>query len=66
MVVASMDVNSETRAAAVQGLLDTARGSAKLDSEQLVSIYSVESSAGSNAITLIIGFLTHCVPCSRA
>jgi len=36
MVVASMDVNGETRAAAVQGMLRTLRESAAPDSETLV------------------------------
>jgi hypothetical protein len=66
MVVASMDVNSETRAAAVQALLNAARRPAELNSEQLVSIYSVEFSTGSNANHPIIGFFTLCVPCSCA
>jgi hypothetical protein len=40
MVVASMDVNGEIRAAAVQSMLRTLRESAGLDSETLVSTLS--------------------------
>jgi hypothetical protein len=40
VVIASMDVNSETRAAAVQGMLRTTCKPAELDSEHLVSILS--------------------------
>ncbi len=40
MVVTSMDVNSETRAAAVQNMLRTLRESPERDPDTLVSILS--------------------------
>jgi hypothetical protein len=40
MVVASMDVNGEVRAAAVQGMLRTLRESPGLDAETLVGTLS--------------------------
>ena len=46
MVVASMDGNDETRAAAVQSMLRTLRQSTSLDPENLVgtSVYLVQGS----------------------
>lgn len=41
MVVASMDVNGETRAAAVQGMLRTLRESPAPDSETLVGTLDI-------------------------
>ena len=39
MVIASMDVNPETRAAAIQSILRTLRESADLDPENLVGTF---------------------------
>ncbi len=66
MVIASMDVNDETRAAAVQSMFRTLRQSTDLDPENLVgtSVCLVQGAETDPSSHFFLGVFSFCVPCT--